>query len=164
VPATIELQDLGKFGRIASMRKGLRKRMVLDRLPGCVPAVAGKQPLLGLAPEAAPIGAKFLEQLRAEHDIAVLTALALADMDNHPLAVDVTDLQMGRFCAACTGGIDRHQQNAMKGCIRRLNQSRDFFLAEYPGKVTHLLRTGRLGDAPATLQHMYVEVAQGRQP
>src|ERR1700676_678855 len=95
----------------------------------CVPAVAGKQPLLRLAPESSPVDAKFLEQLRAKHDIAVPAALALSDMDNHPLAVDVTDLQMSRFCAACAGGIHRHQQDAMKRRIRTLNQSRDFFLA-----------------------------------
>src|SRR3984885_9514346 len=110
-----------------------------------VPAVAGKQPLLRLAPETSPIDAKFLEQLRAEHDIAVLAALALSDMDHHPLAVDVTDLQVSRFCAACAGGIHRHQQDAMKRCVRGLNQSRDFFLTEYPRKVTHLIRIGRLG-------------------
>src|ERR1035438_9290817 len=99
-------------------------------MAGCVPAIAGEEPLLRLAPESAPVGTQFFEQLRAEHDIAVPAALALSDMDHHPLAVDVTDLQMSRFCAACTGGIHRHQQDAMKGCIRRLNQSRDFFLAE----------------------------------
>src|SRR5580658_5851136 len=70
-----------------------------------VPAVAGKQPLPGLAPEAAPVDAQLFEQLRAEHDIAVLAALALPDMNDHPLAVDVADLQVGRFCAACAGGI-----------------------------------------------------------
>src|SRR5271170_4073808 len=62
------------------------------RMAGGVPAVAGKQPLLRLAPESSPVGAKLLEQLRAEHDVAVLAALALADMDNHPLAVDIADL------------------------------------------------------------------------
>src|ERR1700683_896571 len=122
-----------------------------------VPAVAGKQPLLRLAPETSPVDAKFLQQLGAEHDIAVLAALALADMNHHPLAVDVTDLQVGRFCAACTGGIHRHQQDAMKRCVGGLNQSRDFFLTEYPRKVTHLLRIGSLGDAPAALQHVDVE-------
>jgi hypothetical protein len=53
-------------------------------------------------------------------------------MDNHPLDVDVADLQVSRFSAACSRGIHRHQQDAMKGCIRRLNQLRDFFLTEYP--------------------------------
>src|SRR5271163_280055 len=56
------------------------------RMAGCVPAVAGKQPLLRLAPESSPVDAKFLEQLQAEHDIAVLAALALSAMDHHPLA------------------------------------------------------------------------------
>src|SRR5271168_934830 len=134
-----------------------------DRITCRVPAVAGEQPLLRLAPETSPVDAKFLQQLRAEHDIAVLAALALSDMDHHPLAVDVTDLQMSRFCAACAGGIHRHQQDAMKGCIGSLNQSRDFFLTEHPGKMTHLLRIGRRGDAPAALQHMNVEETQSRQ-
>ena len=52
----------------------------------------------------------------------------------------------------------------MKGCIRSLNQPRNFFLTEYPGKVTHLLRIGRLGDAPVALQHVNVEEPQRRQP
>jgi len=134
------------------------------RLAGCVPAVAGKQPLLRLAPEPAPVGAQFFEQPRAEHDIAVLAALALPNMNHHPLAIDVADLEMSRFCATGTGGIHRHKQDAMKRCIRRLNQARNFFLAEYPGEVTQLLRIGRLGDAPVPLQHVNVEEPQRRQP
>src|SRR6202167_4387489 len=103
-----------------------------------VPAVAGKQPLLRLAPETSPVDAKFLQQLRAEHDIAVLAAFALADMNHHPLAVDVTDLQASRFCAACAGGIHRHQQDAMKRCVGGSHKRAAFFLTEYPPKVTHL--------------------------
>src|ERR1019366_6322241 len=131
-------------------------------MAGCVPAVAGKQPLLRLAPESAPVSAQRIEQLRAEHDIAVLAALALPDMDHHPLAVDVADLQVGRFCAACAGGIERHKKDAMKGGVRGEDQARDLLLTEYPGKVTHLLRVGRLGDAPVALQHMNVKEAQRR--
>jgi len=86
-----------------------------------VPAVAGKQPLLRLAPETSPVDAKFLQQLRAEHDIAVLAALALSDVNYHPLTIDVTDLQMGCFRTARTRGIHGHQQDAMKGCIRRVD-------------------------------------------
>ena len=52
-----------------------------------MPAVAGKQPLLRLAPETSPVGAQLFEQLGAEHDIAVLAALAFADMNHHPLAI-----------------------------------------------------------------------------
>ena len=38
---------------------------------------------------AAPVGAQDREQLRREHDVAVAPALALADADRHPGAVDV---------------------------------------------------------------------------
>jgi len=100
----------------------------------------------------------------AEHDIAVLAALALANLNHHPLAVDVADLEAGRFRAAGAVGIHRHQQDAMKGRVCGLNQSRDFFLTEYPWKATQLLRIGRLGNAPATLQHVNVKGAQRRQP
>jgi hypothetical protein len=133
-------------------------------MAGGVPTVAGKQPLRRLAPQSAPVSAQFFEQLRAKHHIAILAALAFSDMNHHPLAVDVTDLQVGRFCAACAGGIHGHQQDAMKGCIRRLNQSRDFFLAEYHWEVAHLLRIRCLGDAPVALQHVDVEEPQGSQP
>src|ERR1035437_1405046 len=127
-----------------------------------MPTVAGKEPLLRLAPEAAPVSAQRFEQLRAEHDIAVLASLALPDMNHHPLAVDVADLQVGRFCAARARGIQRHQQDAMKGGVRRVDQARHLLLAEYLRKVTYLLRIGRLGDAPAALEHVDIEEAQRR--
>ena len=52
----------------------------------------------------------------------------------------------------------------MKGCVRCLNQSRNFLLTEYPGKMTQLLRIGGLRDAPVALQHVNVEEPQRRQP
>src|SRR5580658_701052 len=98
------------------------------------------EPLLGLASKTPPVDAQFLEQLRAEHDVAVLAALALVDMDNHPLAVDVADLQVGRFRAASAGGIHGHQQDAMEGGICRVDQARHLFLAQYSRKMANLLR------------------------
>ena len=65
------------------------------------------------------------------------------------LAVDVADLQVGQFCAARAGGIEGHQQGAMEGCVRGVDQTRNFFLAENCGKVQHLLRIRGLRDAPA---------------
>jgi hypothetical protein len=56
-------------------------------------------------------------------------------MNHHPLAVYVVDGQVGRFCTACASGIERHQQDAVKGCIRGFNRPCDFFLTEYTWKV-----------------------------
>jgi hypothetical protein len=68
------------------------------------------------APEAAPLDAQFIEQLRAEHDIAVLAALALPDlslrrqralMEDHPV-----DSELILHLAKAKGKerlFDRHQ-------------------------------------------------------
>src|ERR1035441_10997060 len=62
-------------------------------MTGGVPAVAGKEPLLRLAPEAAPIDAQLFEQLGAEHDIAVLAALSFPDMNHHRSEEHTSELQ-----------------------------------------------------------------------
>src|SRR5664279_5739780 len=52
----------------------------------------------------------------------------------------------------------------MKGCVRGVDQPRNLFLTEHPGKVTHLLRVGRLSDAPVALQDVNIEEPKRRQP
>ena len=156
----VPMREAGAFGGVLA---GIPEDLGGDRTTRSMPAVTGKEPLRRLAPEAAPVDAQRIEQLRAEHDIAVLGSLASPDMNHHPLAVDVSDLQVGRFRAAGAGGIKRHQQDAVKGAFRGVDQTRNLLLAEYLGKVTNLLRIGRLGDAPAALQHVDIEEAQGSQ-
>jgi len=86
-----------------------------------MPSIAGKQPVGGLAPKPAPVDAQCIEQLGTEHDIAVLASFAAPDMNDHPLAVDVADLQMRHFCATCACGIQGHQQDAMKRKLCRVD-------------------------------------------
>ncbi len=52
-------------------------------------------------------------------------------MNDHALAVDITDLQTGYFGTTCACGIERHQQDAMKGELGRIDQPRDLILTEY---------------------------------
>src|SRR5277367_2486367 len=98
----VPMREAGAFGGVLA---GIPEHLGGDRMTRSVPAVAGKEPLLRLAPEAAPVDAQRIEQLRAEHDIAVPGSLASPDMNHHPLAVDVSDLQVGRFRATCPSGI-----------------------------------------------------------
>jgi hypothetical protein len=84
-------------------------------------------------------------------------------MDDHALAVDIADLQVRHFCATCARGIQRHQQNAMKGKLCRADQTRYFFLAQHLRQVQNLLRIRCLGSAPASLQHLHIEEAQSSQ-
>ena len=81
--------DAGSVGRLLA---GLPDRIGVDRLIPSMPAVAGKQPHAGLATQTAPVLAQRLQQLRAEHHIAVFPALSTLNMDDHALTVDVADL------------------------------------------------------------------------
>ena len=152
-----------KAGAFGGLLTGVPENLGGDRMTRRMPSVAGKQPVGGLALQPAPVDAKGIEQLRAEHDIAVLAPLASPDMNDHPLAVDIADLQVRHFCATCARGIERHQQDAMKGKLCRVDQPRDFFLAEHLRQVQNLLRIRRLGNAPAALQHLDIEEAQSGQ-
>lgn len=125
-----------------------------------MPPVTGKEPVGGLLPQAAPPGAQLIEQCRTQHDITVLASLAAAYVDDHPFAVDIGDLQPRHFGAPRAGGIESHQQNAMKRRLCRIDQSSNLLLAEDLRKPQHLLRIRCLGDAPASLQHLDVEEAK----
>jgi hypothetical protein len=39
--------------------------------------------------------AQFFQQMRDQHDIPIVAPFAAANMNHHPLAVDITDLQIG---------------------------------------------------------------------
>jgi hypothetical protein len=104
-----------KTGAFSGLLTGGPENLGGDRITCRMPSVAGKQPVSGLAPQPGPVDAKSIEQLRAEHDIAVLASLASPHRNDHPLAIDIADLQACHFCATCARGIERYQQDAMKG-------------------------------------------------
>src|ERR1700675_3782160 len=152
-----------KAGAFGGLLTGVPENLGGNRMTRRMPSVTGEQPIGGLAFQPAPVDAQCLEQLGTEHDITVLAPLASPDMNDHALAVDVADLQVRHFCATCARGIEGHQQNAMKGKLGRLDQTRHFVLAQYLRQVQNLLRIRCLGNAPAALQHLYIEEAQSGQ-
>jgi len=85
-------------------------------------------------------------------------------VNDHPLTVDVADLKVCDLRPASAGGIERHQQDAVKGHLRRIDQTCDLFLAEHMRQVQNLLRIGRLGRTPASLQDLDIEEAQCSKP
>jgi hypothetical protein len=88
-----------------------------------VVVTAGKQPTL--RPGEPPVAAQNPQQLRREHDVTVLAALALLDPDHHPLAVDVRDLQQNYLRHAQSGGIDRRQRGAAFEAWNCLQEAHD---------------------------------------
>ena len=63
----------------------------------------------------APVITKFIEQPRAEHDFAILSAFTLPNMNQHAGAIDVADLQMNQFLAPHSGRIQREKPDPMQG-------------------------------------------------
>ncbi len=97
-----------------------------------MPTVAGEQPLGRLATKSTPVIAKCIEQSLTQHHIAIAVPLTTMDVNHHPLAVDVTDLQMCGFDAARSSAIERHEQNAIERLLRCIDEAIGFFPVPLP--------------------------------
>src|SRR5256884_704647 len=81
-------------------------------------------------------------ELRREHDVAVLAALALLDPDHHPLAVDVGNLQQNDFRHAQAGGIDGGQRGTALEARDHLQKAHHLVGAEHNRQLARLTRIG----------------------
>ena len=93
-------------------------------------------------PDSLPVGAEDLQQPRGEHDVAILPALALADADDHALAVDVGGLQLGDFGDAQAGGIGGHEDGAVLDIWDGRKEASDLVRAEDDGEGAGLFDRG----------------------
>jgi hypothetical protein len=101
-----------------------------------------------------------LQEGGTEHDISVLTTFPASDVDDHTAAVDIGDLQVSQFGAPCPGAIERHQYNAMKPSLGRVDEVGNFFWAQDAGQVSRPFRIRCLGHAPCFLDGLSEEEAQ----
>ncbi len=83
----------------------------IDRMRGRMPTITGEEPGLGL--QSAPVLAQGFEQDGTEHDVPILAALATLEVDDHPLTIDVADLQASQF------GALRWRRGSSAKCGRR---------------------------------------------
>ena len=89
-------------------------------------------------------------------------ALAFADMDDHPLAVDVGDLQIQRFLAAQARAVVEGQQRPMLDVHLSIEQGTDFFTAPDCGKLAAYLGLDDFLIKPLLLQCPCIEELQRR--
>src|ERR1700730_8106076 len=83
-----------------------------------LPAVARKQPgLTGRHPSLlardAPPFAQYLKKVGRENDIPILLALALFDPDDHPVTVDIGELERYDLRGSQAGGISQAQEDLL---------------------------------------------------
>src|SRR5271166_5381843 len=154
------LQASASSGLAAGVVNGLGG----DRMIRCMAESPREQPLGRLALESSPILAQCIQQLGAEHDVTILASLAPLDVDDHPLAINIADLQARQFGTPHTGSIERHQYDPMKMSQGRVDQTSDLLLTENDRQLQHFLGIGSFGHAPGSLEGLDVEEAQRRQP
>src|SRR5947207_4564485 len=87
VPQGVRMNFLADAGALGRFFAGSPDDLWGNRMIGGVPAVAGEQPDGGFTPETAPVLTQGLEQVRTQHDIAVLPALAALHVDHVARAI-----------------------------------------------------------------------------
>jgi len=130
------------FGKASCCAGGPTRGMQRGRFERPFFVAAGKQPALG--PGEPPVAAQNPQQLRRQHDIAVLAALALLDPDHHPTAVNVGDLEHHHFRHAQAGRVNRGERRAALQARDRLQKAHHLVGAQHDRQ---LLRFARIGDA-----------------
>ena len=125
-------------GTAGGILAGVARGLGIDGLITAVPAIAGKQPDAGFFAQAPPVRAEFVEQDGAEHYVAVLATLAALDVNHHASAIDVADLQASQLGVANAGGVEGHEDGAIEGCRRGIDELRYFFLTENGGQAVAL--------------------------
>jgi len=80
VPEGVRMKRLTDTGALGGFVARVSDDLTGDRIIGGVPPAAGEQPVV-LPGQSAIVLAEFFEQVRAEHDVAVLTALAAANVN-----------------------------------------------------------------------------------
>ena len=98
----LKARSQGSF--VAGMPDGFS----IDRLLTARVAVTWKQSSSGLGVQAMPMGTQFVEQFWAEHDVTISTPFAALDVNHHPFAIDVAELQAGELRVADSGSVQRH--------------------------------------------------------
>jgi hypothetical protein len=80
------LANAGAFGGFAT---GVPADPGADRMICDMPLAAGKQPCSRFAGQSAIVLAQFVEQMGAEHHVAILAALAVLNMEDHARGIDI---------------------------------------------------------------------------
>ena len=97
------LGDAGTPGCQANDPMQLARTRMLPAVAGKQPGLTGRHPAL-LARNAPPF-MQYLEQDGRENDVPILLALALLDPDEHPVTIDIGELERYDLRGSQAGGI-----------------------------------------------------------
>src|SRR5215472_14905454 len=132
-----------------------------------LPAVAGKQPGLtgrhpALLARNAPPFAQYIEQDGRENDVPILLALALLDPDQHPVTIDIGELERYDLRGSQAGGVSQTQERLVLDVCRRGEQATNLLRAQNNGQAARLAGRDDLLGKIVALQRDPEEEPQGR--
>src|SRR4051795_6816642 len=123
------------------------------------PGLTGRHPSL-LARNAPPF-AQYLEKDGRENDIPILFAYALFDPDDHPVTIDIGELERYDLRGSQAGGISQAQERLVLDVYCRGEQPTDLFRAENNGQAARLAGRDELLGKIVALQRDLEEEPQG---
>jgi len=131
-----------------------------DRLSGESALEAGEQPRGARLRAPTPVGAELSEESEAERYVAVLAALALADVDHHASAVDVLRLQAADLRAAHAGGVEGHEDGAVVEVGGMFDESRGLLGAEHGRQGAGSLGQGQVVTPERAFEDLEIKEAE----
>src|SRR5712671_3184841 len=121
---------------------------------------AGKKIVLRLHP--APIDTERLQKFFAQGNITVMSAFPLADVNHHPLAVDIGDLKTAQFRAPDTRRVQGHEHRAVEEVTGRVDELRYFLGTQDLRELAIAFGSRNIFEQIASLQRLDIEEAERR--
>jgi len=148
VPQHVRCDAFVKTGMACCFGAGIPDSLGGEMIIATRGSPTGKKPGLWFLPP--PVLAQCFQQLRAQRHVAVLAALALADVNDHALAVDILHAQPHQFASSNPSGIEQHEDGARLEIAGGINQPSYFLGTEdLRNTMTRVLRVGyRIGRKP----------------
>src|ERR1017187_2905729 len=159
MPQAVRRYVLGDAGTLGGLVYRLPDDLFRNRDIG-PPSLHRTWEQIGLGLHPAPILAQSLQQLGGQQDIAVAGSLALANVNDHALAVDVGDLEMAHLGSAQARCIQHHHHGAMHKVAGRIDQARYLLLVKYGRQSQRPLRKWNVIGKVGPPESLDVEKAQ----
>src|SRR5438309_1639191 len=161
VPQRMNADTLGDAGTPrcqANDPMQLARTRMLSAVAGKQPGLSGRHPSL-LARNAPPF-AQYLEQDGRENDVAILLALALLDPDEHPVTINIGELERYDLRGSQAGGISQAQDCPVLDVRRRGEQPTDLLRAQNNGQAARLAGRDELLGKTEAFQCNFEEESQ----
>src|SRR3974377_936826 len=123
------LGDAGTPGCQANDPMQLARTRMLPAVAGKQPGLTGRHPAL-LARDAPPL-MQYLKEDGREKDVSILLPLALFGPDEHPVTIDIGELERYDLRGSQAGGISQAQDRPLLGVRRPCEQPTPPLLAQH---------------------------------